>query len=130
MPQNSSNYLKIPQNAPKYVLQDYRGISWRAPLPPIPEALVMVDRVLGCGREDVDETETLSCKLDRVNHRRRSVFGWRSLFLFSGSLLFRVEGDWLWVFPIARSNSHCICERARHEFYEIDTLYGEMRNKW
>ena len=41
MPRNSSNYLKIPQNAPKYVLQDYRGISERALVPPIPEALLV-----------------------------------------------------------------------------------------
>ena len=46
MPQNSSNYFKIPQNAPKYVLQDYRGISWRANLPPTPEALLMSETIL------------------------------------------------------------------------------------
>ena len=39
MPQNTSSYLKILQNAPKYVIQDYRGVGWRAYVPPIPEAL-------------------------------------------------------------------------------------------
>ena len=42
MPQNSSKYLRIPQNAPKYVLQDYRDISGRASLPPIAKALAEV----------------------------------------------------------------------------------------
>ena len=37
---NDQQCPKIPQNAPNYVLQDYRGISGRADLPPIPEALV------------------------------------------------------------------------------------------
>ena len=40
MPQNTSNYLRIPQHAPKYVLQDYRGVGRRAHLPPKPEALI------------------------------------------------------------------------------------------
>ena len=29
----------MPQNTPKYVLKDYRGVGGRAHLPPIPEAL-------------------------------------------------------------------------------------------
>ena len=42
MTRNAPEFLKIPQNVPKYVLQDYRGISGRASLPPIAKALAEV----------------------------------------------------------------------------------------